>query len=244
MSEPSRPLTNDINHFNQQNQDIIRLRQSKIDNGAIYCRVERDAISEVDGVTFNLTSQAYYLLFVSGPTTSELSIGYHGTNPGRSRDAIRFDEDNPIIIRTDDSLTSHALVDVHGSFMMFSWIGATCIGVLVARYMQKLWTGKHVFGKDIWFIVHQTAMSMTWLLTIASVTIIWIDVGEWRTSTHSILGNIATVLCFIQPLTVFFKPSHDDDSRPIFNFLYGSVGMLAHFLTGNVMSYRLFAFLI
>ena len=225
--------------FHLQNQDIIRLRQSRIENGVIYCRVERDAVSQVDGANFDLTNQSYYLLFVTGPTTSELSIGYHGTNPGRSKNAVRFDEDNPIIIPTDNgSQTSHTLVMIHGSFMIVAWIGATSIGVFSARYMKKLWAGKKLFGKDIWFTVHQIAMSLTWLLTIAAVTIIWIDVGEWRTSTHSILGVIATVLCFIQPLTAFFRPAPDDEARPIFNFMHGSVGKLAHFLAGKIVYWK------
>lgn len=219
--------------MDSQNQDIIKLHESRIENGAIYCRVERDAVSQIDGATFDLTTEAYYLLFVSGATTSELSIGYHGRDPGRSKKAVRFDEDNPIIIQTDGNL-SQTLVMIHGSFMIVAWIGATSIGIFAARYMKKLWIGKKLFGKDVWFIVHQIAMSFTWLLTIASVTIIWIDVGEWRTSTHSVLGIIATVLCFIQPLTAFFRPPPDDEARPIFNFMHGSVGKLAHFLAGKV----------
>lgn len=169
----------------------------------------------------------------SGSTSTELSIGQHNINFGSSRRSILFTEDNPVRIRVWNDTVSKTMVLLHGSFMIVAWIGATSIGVFSARYMRTLWVGKQVFGKDIWFVVHQVAMSLTWVLTISSVIIIWIDVGEWRTSTHSLLGIIATVLCFIQPLTAFFRPAPNDEARPIFNFMHGSVGKLAHILAGK-----------
>lgn len=172
----------------------------------------------------------------SGSTAAELSIGYHDINRDASKESILFSEDNPMDIAPMNKQTSQTLLLLHGIFMIVAWIGATSIGVFSARYMKKIWVGPKLFGKDIWFIVHQVAMSLTWVLTISAVVIIWVDVGEWRTSTHSLLGIIATVLCFIQPLTAFFRPAPNDDARPIFNFMHGSVGKLAHFLAGNLNS--------
>lgn len=203
----------------------------------IYCLVERDAVSEVNGVVFDLISHGYHLLIASGSTFNyELSIGYHDINRGASSHSILFTEDNPILIRLWNDKVSKTLILLHGSFMIVAWIGATTIGVFSARYMKTLWVGKQVFGKDIWFVVHQVAMSLTWILTIAAVIIIWIDVGEWRTSTHSLLGIIATALCFIQPLTAFFRPAPNDEARPIFNFMHGSVGKLAHIIAGKILA--------
>lgn len=174
---------------------------------------------------------SYYLLMSSGSTVSPLSIGYHDINRGSSNIAVLYSEDNPVeIIQANEQ---SKMVLIHGSFMIVAWIGATSIGVFSARFMKKLWAGKKAFGKDIWFIVHQVSMSLTWILTISAVIIIWIDLGEWRTSPHSVLGIIATSLCFIQPLTAFFRPAPDDEARPIFNFMHGSVGKLAHVLASN-----------
>lgn len=215
-------------------QSIIRLVQSSVVNGGIYCLIERGAVSQVDDMTFNLINKSYHLLLSSGSTAAELSIGYHDINRDVSSTSIRFEEDNPMIIRSLNREPSKTMVLIHGSFMIVAWIGSTSIGVFAARYMRQLWQGKQVFGKDVWFIVHQVAMSTTWVLTISSVIIIWIDVGEWRTSTHSLLGIIATVLCFIQPLATFFRPGPKDDARPIFNFMHGSVGKLAHLIAGRL----------
>lgn len=178
-------------------------------------------------------NEPYYLLLSSGSTASELSIGFHDLTHDASRSSILFTEDNPVIILSANNQPSRILLLLHGSLMIVAWIGATTIGVFSARYFKKIWSGKQIFGKDVWFIVHQVSMSLTWLLTISAVIIIWVDVGEWRTSTHSILGIIATSLCFIQPLTAFFRPAPDDEARPIFNFMHGSVGKLAHFIAGN-----------
>lgn len=209
--------------------------QSRLENGAIYCRVERDSLTEVDGMTFDLIKNSYYLLMSSGSTSSELSIGFHGINQGASRNPINFSEISEISL--GDQKVSRTLILLHGCFMIVAWIGSTSIGIFSARYFKKIWGGKQLFGKDIWFVVHHAAMSLTWLLTISAVTIIWIELGEWRTSPHSVLGIIATVLCFIQPFTAFVRPGPNDPARPIFNFMHGSVGKLAHFLAGNIMAH-------
>lgn len=169
----------------------------------------------------------------SGSTVSELSIGYHGSSRGASRIKINLTEVATEVVLGDPKV-SNTLLLIHASFMVVAWIGTTSIGFFSARYFKKLWSGKKMFGKDAWFVVHQVAMSLTWVLVISAVTIIWIDLGEWRTTTHSVLGIIATSLCFIQPLTAFFRPAPDDDARPIFNFMHGSVGKLSHFLAGKL----------
>ena len=216
------------------------MKEARIVDGSIYCLVEREAISFIDEMEFNLINDSFHLLIASGSTAAELSIGYHDINRAVSESSFNFASNEPMIFKPRKQ-PSKTLVLVHGSLMVVSWIGATSIGVFSARFMKKLWAGKKAFGKDVWFIVHQVSMSLTWALTISAVIIIWVDVGEWRTSTHSVLGIIATSLCFIQPLTAFFRPAPNDDARPIFNFMHGSVGKLAHFIAGNlIISARIF----
>jgi hypothetical protein len=195
--------------------------------------VERDPLTVIDDMSFDLTNKAYFLLIASGSTSTELSIGYHGGSRGASNSSIRFTEEG-VSIDLANPKVSRTLLLIHASFMIVSWIGATSIGVFSARYFKTLWKGTKLFGKDAWFVIHQIAMTSTWILTIAGIIIIWIDVGEWRTSTHSVLGIIASVLCFIQPITAFFRPAPTDEARPIFNFMHGSVGKLAHFLAGKL----------
>lgn len=218
--------------------------ESRIEDGTIYCRVERDSVSRIDDINFNLVTTPYHLLMASGSTAApELSVGYHNINKAASKYLIRFREDNPLIIEVRNQQPSKTYVLIHGSLMIVSWIFATSIGVFAARFMKKLWAGEKAFGMDIWFLIHRSSMALVWCLTIAAVIIIWIDVGEWKTSTHSVLGIIATSLCFIQPFPTFFRPKPDDEARPIFNFMHGLVGKLAHVFAGKsvllIISFRL-----
>lgn len=203
----------------------------------IYCLVERDPISEVDGITFNLVSTPYHLLISSGPTAGALSIGGHGVNRVASSNSFLFTE-NPVEITPADPKYSRILLLLHGSFMIISWIGTSIIGIFSARYFKTIWKGKKAFGLDIWFFIHQASMSTTWILTISAVVIIWVDIGEWKNSPHSLLGIITLGLCFIQPLASVFRPKPTDEARPIFNFMHSSVGKLAQILACKSMELK------
>lgn len=187
-------------------------------------------------MTFDLENQEYHLLIASGSTVGELSIGYHDINRGASTHAVWFTAEMKIL-RAMNEQTSKALVIIHGSFMIVAWIGATSIGVSSSRYLKQLWIGKKLFGKDIWFTVHKVSMSLMWLLIILSIIIIWVDDIEWRISTHSILGVIATMLCFTQPLTAYYRPTPDDSLHPFFNLVHGFIGRFVHFLAGNLKKF-------
>lgn len=213
------------------------MKESSVVEGVIYCRVERDVISNIDNMIFDLEKEEYHLLIASGSTASELSIGYHDINRGASTHALRFTAE-PKTVKAVNEQPSKALVLIHGSFMIVAWIGATSTGVSSARYLKQLWIGKKLFGKDIWLTVHQVSMSLTWLLTILAIVIMWIDVIEWRTSMHSILGIIATILCFTQPLTAYFRSAPDDSMHPFFNLVHGPFGRFVHFMAGTSNDFR------
>lgn len=82
-----------------KDQTIISLKESRLDEGSIYCIVERAQFSIVQGKTFDLTSQEFYLLISSGlELLKENSIGFHDINHDSSTGAFLFTEDNPLII--------------------------------------------------------------------------------------------------------------------------------------------------
>lgn len=60
-------------------QDIITLIESSFNDGTIYCKVERDAVSQVRGRTFNLANDKYHVLLALGDSLKEAenSVGYH-----------------------------------------------------------------------------------------------------------------------------------------------------------------------
>lgn len=181
-----------------------------------------------------MTTNQYYLLLASGSSAGELSVGYHDLIKMSTNRAALFKAGEGDIFDARVVGTSKSLIMIHGIFMIIAWILCTSFGIFSARFGKKLFSGRQMFGKDIWFVIHQFCMSVTWILVISAVIIIWIDVGEWRTSTHSVLGIISAVLCFIQPISAFFRPAPNDDARPIFNFMHGSVGKLAQLLAGKI----------
>jgi hypothetical protein len=207
-----------------------------IENGAIYCLVEREPLSEIEAIRFDLTSNNYFILLATGNEVTANSISYHSTNRVISPKIVSFKGDSYESLGTTED--SRLLIILHGSFMSVAWIGLTSIGIITARYFKMLLGDIKFMKKDIWFRIHQLCMMLTLILTIAAVTLIWIDVGTWRSSWHSITGIIASALCFWQGFMSIFRPLPTDPARPIFNFMHGSAGKLAHFLAGKNSLYN------
>jgi hypothetical protein len=81
-----------------KDQTIISLKESRIENGQIYCRVERASKTVVDEKSFDMTTQEFYLMISSGSQLRENSIGYHNINRDVSSLKTLFTEDNPLLI--------------------------------------------------------------------------------------------------------------------------------------------------
>lgn len=47
-------------------QDIVQLQGSSIIDGKLYCKFNRDVVSEVKGQTFDLAKNKYYFMIVAG----------------------------------------------------------------------------------------------------------------------------------------------------------------------------------
>lgn len=211
-----------------KNQTIIRLVESRFENGMIYCQVERDAVTTVEGVSFNLIDDEHFLLLASGSQIGENSIGYH---------EISADASSQAFLLTDISVVtgrSRVMLYLHASFMIAAWIGMTSIGIFTARFMKRTWVTVKIFGKDFWFMTHQIAMCTTWVLTLSAFIIILIDSNRWVTNTHSVMGTIVFTLTMIQPIGAVFRPGPKEASRPIFNYLHMSAGNLAHLCAGEL----------
>jgi hypothetical protein len=223
------------------------LVESRLENGVIYCQVEREAFTTIEDLTFDLINDKHYLLLASGTELSSDAVGFHDIDQDASENSFLLTEFNIATGR------SRVMLYIHASFMITAWIGFTSIGIFSARFekeilnvewfsealfsnrfLKKTFTNTKICGKDFWFMIHQISMSTTWLLTLAGFIIILIDSNRWTTNPHSILGTITFTLCFIQPIGAFFRPGPKDLSRPVFNFLHLSAGNFAHLLSGSI----------
>ncbi|XP_037920288.1 putative ferric-chelate reductase 1 homolog isoform X2 [Hermetia illucens] len=208
------------------NQNIIRLLASSHKDGVIYCKVERDPVTEVKGRTFDLIKQRYHLLLAAGAEVRENGVGYHTLG--------RIPSAQPINLSVVQNLAgaSTLLLRLHGAFMVTAWIGTTSLGILLARYFKQTWVGSQLCGKDQWFAWHRMCMVLTWSLTMAAFVIIFVEIGGWSSARnpHAILGVITTAICFFQPIGALFRPAPNARTRPYFNWGHWFGGNLAHIL--------------
>lgn len=108
-----------------QSQNIIRLLEARSIDGRIYCRIERDAISIVNGQVFNLETQNFYLLLAGGPFATVNSVGTHGINRGVSSDRYWLvDQDETT---TTENPTEDPIYDGCGTTKLCFGIPSNCV---------------------------------------------------------------------------------------------------------------------
>lgn len=205
-------------------QNSIKLLEGRLENGMIYCQVERQPVTIISGTKFDLTKQSYFLLLASGSEVRPNTVGYHDIIRLASQKALKLSEVSNVAGR------SKILLRLHGAFMITAWIGTASIGILLARYFKQTYVGSSMCGKDIWFAWHRICMVLTWTLTLAAFVIIFVEVKGWSMvdNPHAILGTITTALCFFQPIGAFFRPHPGSKRRPLFNWTHWLGGNLAH----------------
>lgn len=207
----------------------LRLLDSSFVDGVIYCKVERDAVTQVQGHTFDLINKKYHLLVASGKELRDNSVSYHDIGRGASAEAVSLNVVNVL------GGASVLLLRLHGAFMIVAWIGTASVGILLARYFKQTWVGSQMCGKDQWFAWHRICMVLTWLLTVAGFIVIFVEIRGWSQvqNPHAILGVITTIITFIQPIGAAFRPAPNSKKRPLFNWVHWLGGNAAHLLASE-----------
>ncbi|XP_066596547.1 putative ferric-chelate reductase 1 homolog isoform X2 [Prorops nasuta] len=202
--------------------DSIQLESSAIRDDVITCSFWRAKTTVVQGQRFDLANTQYYLLLASGSSLKANGIGYHDVlrePTGESKflsDVSSFKASNNLLIR------------VHGALMLAAWIGTASVGILLARYYRQTWVSSQLCGKDHWFAWHRFFMVLTWLMTISSFVIIFVELGDWSSQTiHASVGLATTILCFIQPFMAAMRPHPGAPRRSLFNWTHWFIGNAA-----------------
>jgi hypothetical protein len=102
-----------------------------LENGVIYCQVEREALTTIEDLTFDLINDKHFLLLASGTELSNDAVGFHDINEDASETAFLLTEFNIATGR------SRVMLYIHASFMITAWIGFTSIGIFSARFEAK-----------------------------------------------------------------------------------------------------------
>lgn len=105
-----------------QPQNSIRLVEGRLDNGQIYCQVERDPVTTVNNIRFDLPKQSYFLLLASGSGIRPSTVDYHDIVRLSSQQALKLSEVSNVAGK------SKLLLRLHGAFMVAAWIGTASIG--------------------------------------------------------------------------------------------------------------------
>ncbi|KAK0181743.1 hypothetical protein PV327_003999 [Microctonus hyperodae] len=201
----------------------ISLESSSIENGVLYCKFLREKSTVIQGRSFNLTTQLFHLLLVSGSDLKPNGVGFHDLIYAASSSPRRLSDVGQIAAASD------IFIRVHGGLMIAAWIGTASVGILLARYYKQTWVKSQLAGKDQWFVWHRFFMVLTWSMTMAAFIIIWIEIGEWSSETiHASLGVLTTILTFIQPIMAALRPHPDTPRRQLFNWSHWLVGNAAH----------------
>lgn len=164
-------------------------------DGRIYCKLHRNTVSVVNQQVFDLVNEKHHLLIAGSVLLNPNSIGPHSPL-NRAVSGDRYWLSDPRLVQ---KAPLSALLLIHGSFMIVSWIGLTSIGVVIARYFKTSWK-RTIFGKDAWFIWHVCCMFLTWALTLIGFIIIFVDVGQWNLSVHSVMGCVVLALASLQAI--------------------------------------------
>ncbi len=119
--------------------------------------------------------------------------------------------------------------------MALSWFLFASLGMVTARYAKNI--DKNLFGKKLWFRIHQLCMITTWLLTIVGVVLIFIEkktvpleINSINRNPHGLVGLITAILAFIQPFLAFLRPDPNSSKRWIFNYGHFSIGTISMIL--------------
>lgn len=107
---------------------------SRFENGVIYCQVERDAVTTIQGLTFDLINDRHFLLLASGTSANSDSILYHDINEDASDTSFLLTEFSIVTGR------SRVMLYLHASFMITAWIGCASIGIFTARSEFRLFS--------------------------------------------------------------------------------------------------------
>ncbi|XP_035740364.1 putative ferric-chelate reductase 1 homolog isoform X1 [Vespa mandarinia] len=203
-------------------QGTVQLESVSLDDDLITCKFWRDKITVIQDHKFDLVNKPYYLLLVHGSEVKANGVGYHD---------LLYDSTGEAKLLSDVgsfTASNNMLIHIHGSLMIVAWMGTTSIAILLARYYKQTWVHSRMCGKDHWFAWHTFLNSITCILTLIAIVVIFVELGTWSTETfHASLGLATTILCFIQPFIAAMRPEPGAPRRQLFNWTHWFIGNAA-----------------
>ncbi|PIO71072.1 hypothetical protein TELCIR_07038 [Teladorsagia circumcincta] len=127
----------------------------------------------------------------------------------------------------------------YGILMVLSWSIFISTAILFARHMKGHWPNSALCGLQLWFHFHRTLNIIGIAGTIAGFVVVFVA-KDWRWvgpkayqsselnnqwgSVHAMLGLIACVVAWAQPLNAVFRCHPEGKGRFLFNIIHGFFG--------------------
>ncbi|XP_047424435.1 putative ferric-chelate reductase 1 [Mugil cephalus] len=190
-------------------QDGISDVKAWTQDGVISCSfTSMNTISTQRTSGFN---QTYFILFAHGPSSND-KIEFH-TGTFISTDKI--DISSPQVVQ---KAGRPHIIKAHGALMLIAWMTTGTLGMLVARYLKAVATGRTVCSKDVWFVVHVAVMSVTVAATVIAFILSFSYVQGWSEGAHPVLGCLVMILTFLQPIVALLRCGPQHPLRFLFNW--------------------------
>ncbi|XP_030599625.1 putative ferric-chelate reductase 1 [Archocentrus centrarchus] len=197
--------------------NVYNITASKRDNVISCSFTSTNTVSTQRTSGFN---QTYFLLFAHGRSSSG-QIQIH-SDAFSSTDKI--DISKPLVVGKG---ACPPIIKAHGSLMLIAWMTTGSLGMMVARYLKKMVKGGKLCDKDVWFVVHVGAMSVTVVATSIAFILVFSYAQDWAGGAHSVLGCLVMILSFIQPIGAMLRCGPQHQLRNLFNW--------SHFLNAVVI---------
>ena len=143
-------------------QKMVKLVKSVLNDSVIYCQIDRvlRPDDELREQIFALDDGLYYPAWAVGPNGADNQLSFHGKHKKGYRIKVNFADPSSFDVAHFNQLSwldKELLTKFHAIFMMIGWM--ICIGtsLFCPRYLRLVWT-QHVFGTDLWFLVHRSLM--------------------------------------------------------------------------------------
>ncbi|CAJ0587113.1 unnamed protein product, partial [Mesorhabditis spiculigera] len=212
-------------------------------NGYVDCVVRRQLGNTGDKEIFDLNG-TYIILLATGPVGADGAPGYHGETkwvmPRTDVASYGTDAQGNVIMRDSNGQTGGSKHSTNDKLKIAHVFIFT--GILFARHFRGHWPDTTFLGVKMWFNFHRTLNMIGVGMTIAAFVLIFVA-NDWRwtgpkafatkeenqawSSIHSILGLLACVVAWAQPLNAVFRCDHDSKARPIFNMIHRFFGFSA-----------------
>ncbi|KAK7109751.1 ferric-chelate reductase 1-like [Littorina saxatilis] len=249
-SEDQQDVVSVQHGFNPElyNQRIVRHQLSGLTvertDGNIMCTFRRPRVT----VTRFVNQSASELQYIN--TTYDLEKDYYlmlawGTVKLGS-DVINKHKELPPVTDGMVSFQKYAIyrgsalplqARIHASLMVVAWVFVAGLTTVMSRYYKHWLSDRAACGTGIWFQVHRAAGITVGALTISSVVLIVVYIGEFaeKEQEHAIVGFTVLSLVVLQMLGGMLRPDKASSLRPFFKWGHMFMGQSAHILSAVAM---------